>query len=597
MEAYKIALIATFGGLTALLLLYCLISTLLKRRRFRYWQEIAKRKRLERDQLIANEKLPPNNISDKLKEEILNSDVTTLRRLLDEGKVTSKQILLTYYERVRTIGLENEWITDTNFQEAYKQAEECDRLASEGKATKGPFFGIPISVKDFLGQKGFDSTFGLANKCFAPLSEDCLALRILRDSGAIPFVRSNVPQASLHVESLNFIWGNAKNPYSKTRTTGGSSGGESGLVGGRCSPLGLGTDTVGSLRMPPVWCGVLGFRSTPGRVSLKGHAVINNRLTGNKHISHSVGGIAKSVDDLDLMMKVLVTEKQREYGPIIGDVTVVNAQWNEREAQCNGRKFRIGYVKSFDLFHATDASIRAVEESVTALKKRGHEVIEVQVPDFEKIVSTTYGILLAEGDAKSLKEALKGERPLPSYEVLLGITNLPRFMRSFIAKLMGCLGEKFTSMMVKHLNGKTASEMMMLGYDKEELFKKFLKMWSDNQLDALVLPCTPTPAPKLNIAKDLANVAYYCMIDGLFAMPGGALPITTVKKEEMHYTKQALSKRQLHEKVLGKSMEDSAGLPVGVQVTALPFQDEKIIAVMREIEQEVNFRARHPYPL
>lgn len=585
------------GVPTLLLILYCVISSLVARAKRNKWRDIARKKIQERNRIITDEKLPESGLSPKMKEEVLNNDVTTLRKLLDEGKVTSKQILLAYYERARTIGVQYEWITETNFAEALQKAEECDKLAKDTSIPKGPLFGIPISIKDFFDQASFDSTFGLASRCFNPAKEDSLLVRILKESGAIPFVRSNVPQAAYHIESNNFVFGDSKNPYDKTRTTGGSSGGEAGLVSARCSPIGLGTDTVGSLRMPPLWCGVVGFKATPGRISLKGHAILHELLVGQKNIMGSVGGITKSVNDANLLMKTIITGRQRELGAFSGDPTVVNTEWKEEESYAKGRKFRVGYVKSFNIFQASDTCVRAVEESVQALKKRGHETVEIHIPDFQAIVDTTYALLLAEGDSKVLIDCLKGEKAIGAYGELLAAVSLPRFLRRVVAGLLSCFGEKLASTIVRHLNGKSSRELMILGYKQQQLYNNFLKLWEENKLDALILPGTPTPAPKLYMSKDLSSVSCYCMMHGLFNLPGGVLPITRVKEEEAHYTKRSLNSRQKHEEVLGRSIAGSAGLPVGVQFAALPFEDEKMMAIMREIEEEVAFRSNNSFPL
>ena len=517
-------LLSILVGIIMAVAFFCCFSRISKRRRRDHFRQIAENKIFERDRVIASQTLPPNEISEETQQQILNSDVTTLRKLLETRQITSKQILVTYYQRARSIGMQNCWITDTLFGEALRQAEECDKAIANGEErAKAPLFGIPISVKDFFNQKGYDATFGLAAKCFAPAADDAIVVRLLKEGGAIPFVRSNVPQASFHVASDNWVFGNALNPYDKQRTTGGSSGGEGGLVAGRCSPIGIATDTVGSLRIPPLWCGVPSFKATPQRISLKGHATMSNRLHGQRYIRNSVGGIGKSMNDFNLLMKVLVSNRAREYGPVQGDIQVVNTEWRENLTHANNKKYRVGYVKSLDIFPASDACIRAVEESLTALRKKGHDVVEVQIPHYDEIVSTTYGILLAEGDAKSLKECMQGERPLDAYGPLLSVTSLPKFVRWTIIKALKLFGERHAAMTLGYLNGATAAEMMTHGYNQLRLFEDFLRMWGDNKLDALILPGTPTPAVTLADAKNLSSISCYCMLHALFNLPGGVL--------------------------------------------------------------------------
>ena len=110
--------------------------------------------------------------------------------------------------------------------------------------------------------------------------------------GGIPFVKSTVPQLLLINETNNFIWGRAKNPWDVKRTSGGSSGGESGLVAAGCSPLGLGSDGGGSVRLPANYCGLYGFKTTGARYSLIGHKKPSEYVP--RHIGSALGPLAKN---------------------------------------------------------------------------------------------------------------------------------------------------------------------------------------------------------------------------------------------------------------------------------------------------------------
>ena len=139
-------------------------------------------------------------------------------------------------------------VTEQFFDEAMEAAKEADERwdAARSRGENVPLLlGIPFSVKDQFHQRGADSTCGLAAKCEQPQATDGLLVELLRDAGAIPFVRSNVPQCLMLPESKNNIWGSSSNPHDVTRTPGGSSGGEGGLIGSMSSPIGVGTDIGG----------------------------------------------------------------------------------------------------------------------------------------------------------------------------------------------------------------------------------------------------------------------------------------------------------------------------------------------------------------
>lgn len=92
----------------------------------------------------------------------------------------------------------------------------------------------------------------------------------MKKSGAIPFLRTNVPQCCFTFESFNRIYGRVKNPWDKTKIAGGSSGGEGAAIAARLSPMGLGSDQGGSIRIPAAFCGIYGFKPTAERSVING---------------------------------------------------------------------------------------------------------------------------------------------------------------------------------------------------------------------------------------------------------------------------------------------------------------------------------------
>ena len=135
-----------------------------------------------------------------------------------------------------------------DFARAVAAAAACDAERSAG-TLRGPLHGLPVSVKESIKEAGFDATCGLAARCGQPADADAVLVKVLRAAGAIPFVRTNVPQLLLMPESDNAIWGCALNPYDASRSPGGSSGGEAALIAVGGSALGVGTDVAGSIRV------------------------------------------------------------------------------------------------------------------------------------------------------------------------------------------------------------------------------------------------------------------------------------------------------------------------------------------------------------
>jgi Asp-tRNA(Asn)/Glu-tRNA(Gln) amidotransferase A subunit family amidase len=103
--------------------------------------------------------------------------------------------------------------------------------------------------------------------------KDAAVVAFLKNEGAIPMVRGNVPQFVYAGHTDNRIFGCAKNPYDRTRTCGGSSGGDGALVSAKCVPFAIGTDIGGSIRSPAACSGIIGFKPTSQRNSMRGIVV------------------------------------------------------------------------------------------------------------------------------------------------------------------------------------------------------------------------------------------------------------------------------------------------------------------------------------
>ena len=225
--------------------------------------------------------------------------------MLRSKEATSEQILVTYFKKASTVGMKLQLLTEINFDEALTRARECDRLRKENpSACKGLLFGLPMTIKDCFLLKGTDSCGGMAAKLYNPAKEDGLLVKLLKEEGAIPFIKSNIPQVMMTADSSNYIYGQAMNPWDKIRSVGGSSGGEAALIAARCAPMGIGNDIGGSIRIPPIFCGVIGFKPTAERVTQAGTMKNTPTLDNILNMRVATGPITKSSRDAGLLMKV-----------------------------------------------------------------------------------------------------------------------------------------------------------------------------------------------------------------------------------------------------------------------------------------------------
>ncbi|XP_069795035.1 fatty-acid amide hydrolase 1-like isoform X4 [Narcine bancroftii] len=332
----------------------------------RNYHQTILRVRSRREESLKNMEKVMDGIKtmDTFQTKIDHEHLLTLRDLQKSIKisdVSASYILHAYMEKALEATKKFNCITDF--------LPECQtRLSELQDEPKGPLYGIPISIKENINCKGHDSTCGLRKFINKPIDEDCVIVQVLKIQGAIPFVKTNVPQTLFSYECSNPIYGQTINPLNPKRTPGGSSGGEAALIAAGGSILGIGTDVGGSIRLPAAFCGICGFKPTANRLSKKGLSV---NSTGQRTVESSVGPLARDVDSLAYCMKALLCEDMFELDP-----TVPPLPFNDMSPRVvAGIKATggIGSVKELWKHHIAAMAYR--DEYVNAWKRQNIEVL------------------------------------------------------------------------------------------------------------------------------------------------------------------------------------------------------------------------------
>ena len=236
-------------------------------------------------------------------------------------------------------------------ERALDDAAAADRELASG-ALRGPLHGVPFSIKDSIEQAGTRCTAGTWGRRNAALSTaDATLVTRLRRAGAIPIARTNLPDLLFAFESANLIFGQTNNPYDVTRTCGGSSGGEAALIAACGSPLGLGSDAAGSVRVPAAFSGIAGIKPTSGRLPRTGHFP---PAGGWLEMVWQIGPMARRVEDLVEAMRLLT-------GPDGVDPTVPDVPFREPE-RVKLDELRVAFYTD-NGFAAADAEVSAVVRS------------------------------------------------------------------------------------------------------------------------------------------------------------------------------------------------------------------------------------------
>ena len=240
-------------------------------------QANAKLTREVRDKKIQAFVIKYGNNSSLTREEIckiINLSLYELSEAIKNKSITSVRATLIYALNCCTVGKELEAIADCDFEKALEEAVNADKIINSTEKSKLPLLiGVPISIKDHIRVKGYLDTLGYCSLYNNKSPKNCYFVDELIKLGAVILCKSNIPQGLLAAESKNLIWGNSKNIWDLTRTSGGSSGGEGSLISSFCSPVGLGTDVAGSIRIPAYYSGIYGFKTTSNKTSLNGYKV------------------------------------------------------------------------------------------------------------------------------------------------------------------------------------------------------------------------------------------------------------------------------------------------------------------------------------
>ncbi len=331
-------------------------------------------------------------------------------------EISSVELVAAHLERIEQVNPAINAVVELLADSAMKQAKEADRQLAAGEGT-GPLHGVPFSIKDSIDVAGTRSTAGtLGRKKAAPAERDATLVARLRGAGGIPIAKTNLPDLLFSFESDNLIYGRSNNPYDLTRTPGGSSGGESALIAACGSPLGLGSDCAGSVRLPAAFCGITSIKPTSGRLPRTGHVP---PLGGWVEALWQIGPMARHTEDLMLAMKLLAHEDDEDFTS--PPMPLLNPE--------NVRGKRVAFFTFNGFARCARPVMEAVRSCASALSKLGFIVEERMPPGVEQAYELELALLGADG-AEGIDAYL---RDVGSFEVHPLLTGFVDHMRPYRA--------------------------------------------------------------------------------------------------------------------------------------------------------------------
>ncbi|GAQ07706.1 putative amidase C550.07 [Aspergillus lentulus] len=259
---------------------------------------------------------------------ITEMSATALVAGMGAGLLSAEEVVIAFLKRAVLGHQLFNFATEFMAERAISRAKELDEHFKRTGKLVGPLHGVPFSVKEHIEIKGRTCNAGFVAWVDNIANEDALLVQYLEKAGAVFHVRTNQPQSLMHLCCDNNLTGPTRNPYNRTLSPGGSSGGEGASMGFKCAALGVGTDIGGSIRAPAGFCGAYGFRPTALRIPATGIKVPG---PGQESIHGTAGPLAsQSVEDLDLFQRAVIDQEPWET-----ETSLVPLPWRRVKATKN----------------------------------------------------------------------------------------------------------------------------------------------------------------------------------------------------------------------------------------------------------------------
>ncbi len=296
-------------------------------------------------------------------DEICSASATQLLRAIRARDLSAHEVTAAHLTRLNLVNATLNAVS-VFADDALEQAKLADERQVGGDDL-GPLHGLPFTAKDTFATAGLLSRMDTRIRNRHSARADATVVSRMKEAGAILLAKTNCPPAGSGKDTENAVIGQTRNPCDPSRSPGGSSGGEAALIAAGGSPLGLGSDTGGGLRVPAAFCGITALKPTQGRVANTG---VYNQPGGFTDQRTQTGPAARSIGDLLLALRVID-------GPDYQDAGVVAMPiFDPEQLQLDG--LTIAYF-AFDPASLVTSSVsNAVGRSAQALARTGAQVVE-----------------------------------------------------------------------------------------------------------------------------------------------------------------------------------------------------------------------------
>src|SRR2546429_1267071 len=299
--------------------------------------------------------------------DVIGAPAGWIARAIRTKKLSAVEVVRAHLEHIHTVNPRLNAVVFATAESAIKEARPAHRH-NKRKSALGPLHGVPFTVKDIFNTAGLPTTAGLRMLRANVPDHDATAVARMRRAGAILIGKTNCPPGGVGSDSWNPLHGGTRNPYDINRSPGGSSSGEASIIAAGGSPLGIGSDSGGSIRMPAHHCGIAALQPTARPVPATGAYALPGGLSDPRRQG---GPAARFVSDLALTLPVLV-------GPDGIDSGVVPVPLAKRTPKLPG--LRMAWYADDGIMKPAPAVAAAVRAAAKALPAQGRVVFQERPP-------------------------------------------------------------------------------------------------------------------------------------------------------------------------------------------------------------------------
>ncbi|KAF2165696.1 hypothetical protein M409DRAFT_55582 [Zasmidium cellare ATCC 36951] len=468
--------------------------------------------------------------------------IAALQKDLKDGKTTVREVTKYYLDAIERLDKELNSFTTVN-QRALEDAEKLDGIPV---GRRGPLFGVPIAIKDQIDTAGLRTTYGSkACEDYVP-PEDATIVRKLKEAGAVILGKTTLCDWATGFSSMSSMTGTTRHPIDPTRDPGGSSAGSGTAVGAELALAAIGGDTGGSIRLPSSFCGLVGVRMTPGRISRDGmSALVKTQDTP--------GPMCRTVEDAAKILDVLVGFDEKDDFTSINALTGRSAsatQFQDAVAQPFLEGKRLGVLRQEFGSHLGINDI--LDKTLADLKGAGVELVDVEIPnldDFKRI--TAPYVLRAKADINEFCAS----RPALQHIKLEDLYDKGIYHKGL---------ELIPSAVKGSTKFEQSPHFAKYLVTREEFQRKVAALFAKHSLDAIIYPTCKTLAPKTQQLLDgewqhVPNT----VIGSQLLFTALSVPIGRAKDDDF---------------------PDDPALPVGLEILGVPLSEERILNIAAGVE-------------